>query len=129
MQFSESSIPGREIVLISEGRVVKHGDLVRSNVVVVRTVPFPWFFHIGLVFSSISLYGSSTKYQISCDQMVSITNGLEYFDNVISPVACFMRRWIGRQLLHQIVGPPLQIDWDSPWHMVCYRLNGILHIA
>ena len=67
---------------------------------------------------------------------VSIAQKLEYFDRVISPIACFAagHRTIYRndlrsmdvayrRLLRSVVGPPRNMDWALPWHEILHIWN------
>ena len=73
---------------------------------------------------------------ILCDSKVSIAQKLEYFDRVISPIACFAagHRTIYRndlrsmdvayrRLLRSVVGPPRNMDWALPWHEILHIWN------
>ena len=73
---------------------------------------------------------------ILCDPKVSIAQKLEYFDRVISPIACFAagHRTIYRndlrsmdvayrRLLRSVVGPPRNMDWALPWHEILHIWN------
>ena len=74
----------------------------------------------------------NTNRWILCDPKVSI----EYFDRVISPIACFAARprtvyrndlhkidVAYRKLLRSVVGPPRNMDWTLPWHDVLHIRN------
>ena len=67
---------------------------------------------------------------------VSICKRLRYFHTVVTPVACFgagPRAIHGvdlskidvhfRNLVRNIVGPPPQTNWDSPWHIILHAWN------
>ena len=73
---------------------------------------------------------------ILCDPKVSIAQKIEYFDRVISPIACFAagHRTVYRndvhnmdvayrRLLRSVVGPPRNMDWTLPWHEVLHIWN------
>ena len=73
---------------------------------------------------------------ILCDPKVSIAQKIEFFDRVISPIACFAagHRTVYRNDLHKmdvayrrllrsVVGPPLNMDWTLPWHEVLHIWN------
>ena len=74
---------------------------------------------------------------ISCDSRIAISKRLEYFDCVISPVACCaaghrsiykqdLHRFdvLQRRLLDSVVGPPRDVDWTQPWHEILHQWNG-----
>ena len=71
--------------------------------------------------------------QILLDGNVCLKQRLEFFDAVVTPVACFaaghgaifhadIRQFDVefRKLLRRIVGPPADIQWDMPWHIIGY---------
>ena len=73
---------------------------------------------------------------ILCDTQVAIAKRLEYFDCVISPVACYaaghrsiykndLHRFdvLQRRFLRSVVGPPRNIDWTLPWHEILHQWN------
>ena len=73
---------------------------------------------------------------ILCDPKVTIAHKLEYFDRVISPIACFAagHRTVYRndlcsmdiayrRLLRSVVGPPRNMDWTLPWHEILHIWN------
>ena len=73
---------------------------------------------------------------ILCDPKVSIAQKIEYFDRVVSPIACFAagHRTVYRNDLHKmdvayrrllrsVVGPPRNMDWTLPWHEVLHIWN------
>ena len=73
---------------------------------------------------------------ILCDPKVAIAKKLEYFDRVISPIACFAagHRTVYRndlrsmdvayrRLLRSVVGPPRNMDWTLPWHEILHIWN------
>ena len=66
-----------------------------------------------------------------CDKGVSVLHRFCYFEEVISPVACFgaSHRAIHkndlvkldveyRQWMRMVVGPPADTNWASPWHEI-----------
>ena len=73
---------------------------------------------------------------VLCDQHVSICKRFRYFHTVVTPVACF---GAGPKAIHgvdlsnldvhfwksvrNIVGPPPQTNWDSPWHIILLAWN------
>ena len=70
------------------------------------------------------------------DKHVSLVQRLDYFNKVITPVACFAagRRVVYqsdlqkldvayRKLIRQVCGPPGNIDWSRPWHEVLHDWN------
>ena len=74
---------------------------------------------------------------ILCDSRIAISKRLEYFDCVISPVACYaaghrsiykqdLHRFdvLQRRLLRSEVGPPRNVDWTQPWHEILRQWNG-----
>ena len=74
---------------------------------------------------------------IFCDSRIAISKRLEYFDCVISPVACCaaghrsiykqdLHRFdvLQRRLLDSVVGPPRDVDWTQPWHEILHQWNG-----
>ena len=74
---------------------------------------------------------------ILCDTQVAIAKRLEYFDCIISPVACYaaghrsiykndLHRFdvLQRRFLRSVVGPPRNIDWTLPWHEILHQWNG-----
>ena len=75
---------------------------------------------------------------ILCDtQVASAKKMLEYFDCIISPVACYaaghrsiykndLHRFgvLQRRFLRSVVGPPRNIDWTLPWHEILHQWNG-----
>lgn len=71
---------------------------------------------------------------ILTDRRVSLSHRLQYFDKVVTPVACFAsgRRAVYqgdlrkldvlyRKLLRQVCGPPGNIDWSRPRHEVLHE--------
>ena len=73
---------------------------------------------------------------ILCDPKVAIAKKLEYFDRVISPIACFAagHRTVYRndlrsmdvayrRLLRSVVGLPRNMDWTLPWHEILHIWN------
>ena len=73
---------------------------------------------------------------IVCDPKVAIAHVLEYFDRVISPIACFAagHRTVYRndlrsmdvayrRLLRSVVGPPRNMGWTLPWHEILHTWN------
>ena len=83
---------------------------------------------------------------ILCDSRIAISKRLEYFDCVISPVACYaaghgsiykqdLHRFdvLQRRLLRSVVGPPRNVDWTQPWHEILQewthsRLHGTIEM-
>ena len=74
---------------------------------------------------------------ILCDTQVAIAKRLEYFDCVISQVACYaaghrstykndLHRFdvLQHHCLRSVVGPPRNIDWTLPWHEILHQWNG-----
>ena len=74
---------------------------------------------------------------ILCDTQVAIAKRLEYFDCIISPVACYaaghrsiyeddLHRFdvLQRRFLRSVVGPPRNIDWTLPRHEILHQWNG-----
>ena len=74
--------------------------------------------------------------QILLDRNVCLKQRLEFFDAVVTPVACFaaghraifhadIRQFDVefRRLLRRIVGPPADIQWDMPWHIILHHWN------
>ena len=75
---------------------------------------------------------------ILCDTQVAIAKRLEYFDCIMSPVACYgaghrsiykndLHRFdvLQRRFLRSVVGPPRNMDWRTlPWHEILHQWNG-----
>ena len=74
--------------------------------------------------------------RILCDPKVAIAQKLEYFDRVITPIACFAAghrtiyrndlRYMGvayRRLLRSFVGPPRNMEWALRWHEILHIWN------
>jgi len=73
---------------------------------------------------------------VLCDKNVSLAHRLEFFQAVVSPVACFAsgHRAVHtqhlhkmdvefRRLLRRLVGPPGGVDWSLPWHQILHSWN------
>ena len=73
---------------------------------------------------------------ILCDPKVSIALKIEYFDRVITPIACLAagHRTVYRndvhkmdvayrRLLRSVVGPPRNMDWTLPWQEILHIWN------
>ena len=71
---------------------------------------------------------------ILCDSRIAISKRMEYFDCVISPVACYaaghrsiykqdLHRFdvLQRRLLRSVVGPRRNVDWTQPWHEILHQ--------
>ena len=74
--------------------------------------------------------------RILCDKRASIAQRLKLFNSVVTTVACFAAEHRPmyvedlramdiefRRLVRQIVGPPPQVDWESPWHDILHLWN------
>ena len=71
---------------------------------------------------------------IFCNKAVSLVKRLQFFDKIVTPVACFGHRKIYktdletmdvhfRRLLRSVVGPPSQTNWLNPWHEILHGWN------
>ncbi len=73
---------------------------------------------------------------ILCNKAVSLVKRLQFFDKIVTPVACFAagHRKIYktdletmdvhfRRLLRSVVGPPSQTNWLNPWHEILHDWN------
>ena len=73
---------------------------------------------------------------ILCNKSVSLVKRLQFFDKIVTPVACFAagHRKIYktdletmdvhfRRLLRSVVGPPSQTNWLNPWHEILHDWN------
>ena len=73
---------------------------------------------------------------ILCNKTVSLVKRLQFFDKIVTPVACFAagHRKIYktdletmdvhfRRLLRSVVGPPGQTNWLNPWHEILHDWN------
>lgn len=71
------------------------------------------------------------------DKHVSVAARLQFFQSVISSVACFAsgHRTVHahdfhrmnvefRKLVRTVVGPPTGMHWDDPWHDILHKWNG-----
>ena len=73
---------------------------------------------------------------ILCDKHVPVELRIEYFEAVVTPVACFGAghrkiyqhqlhkfdvEW--RRLLRTLLGPPPGLDWNMPWHQILHSWN------
>ena len=71
-----------------------------------------------------------------CDKGVSVLHRFCYFEEVISPVACFGASHGAihkndlvkldveyRQWMRMVVGPPADTNWASPWHEILHGWN------
>ena len=73
---------------------------------------------------------------ILCNKSLSLVKRLQFFDKIVTPVACFAagHRKIYktdletmdvhfRRLLRSVVGPPSQTNWLNPWHEILHDWN------
>ena len=71
---------------------------------------------------------------VLCDKPIRIGLRIEYFDAVVSPMACLgsghrkvyqchMMDVEWRRLLHTLCGPPPGLDWSRPWHEILHHWN------
>ena len=73
---------------------------------------------------------------IFCNKAVSFVKRLQFFHQIVTPVACFAagHRKIYKtdletidvhfpRLLRSVVGPPSQTNWLNPWHEILHDWN------